>query len=187
MTKTLSSPKLCSTLFSHSRDPVIGRATRSAADRSACDAARLHGRLLAMPVPQVPRHRCVTGATHLRQSRPIGLTGFVPSTFDDVRAFKRVASMRCIACGTTMRLEQVVPAKVMRAQGYEYRSFKCSSCPYIERRLAFTPQNTSSSDGPATIRTVPKSVGTPSKDTLARLRAWARAMGTPRSRQERRS
>jgi predicted nucleic-acid-binding Zn-ribbon protein len=95
--------------------------------------------------------------------------------------------MRCIACGATMRLEQVVPTKVMRAQGYEYRSFKCSRCPWTERRLAFTPQDASSSDEPPSSRTVPRSVEAPSKDTLARLRTWSRAMGTLRSRQERRS
>ena len=95
--------------------------------------------------------------------------------------------MRCIACGAVMQLELVVPATVMRARGYEYRSFKCSCCPWTERRLAFTPQDASSSDEPATTRTTPKLVDVPSKDTLARLRAWARAMGTLRSRKERRS
>src|SRR5258705_9515998 len=69
-----------------------------------------------------------------------------------------------------MPLELVVPATVMRARGYEYRSFKCSSCPWTERRLAFTPQDASSSNETPSSRTVPRSVETPSKDTLARLR-----------------
>jgi hypothetical protein len=90
--------------------------------------------------------------------------------------------MRCIACGAVMQLELVVPATVMRARGYEYRSFKCSCCPWTERRLAFTPQDTSSSDEPASARIEPKLVTASSKDVSASLRNWARAMGKLRSR-----
>jgi hypothetical protein len=129
-----------------------------------------------------PAVLCVTRATPLKQSPCIRLTRSLPSTLDDVRAFKRVASMRCTACGTAMRLEQVVPAKVMRAQGYEYRLFKCSCCPWTERRLAFVPQDTLTSDEPASTRTALKIVATPSKDTLTSLRAWAHTMGKLRSR-----
>src|ERR1700687_1221767 len=95
--------------------------------------------------------------------------------------------MRCIACGATMQLVQVVPAKAIRAPGYEHRSFKCSYCPCMERRLAFTPQTTSRFDEPAPNRTAPKLVAAPSKDRLAPLRAWARSMGKLRSRQDRSS
>jgi hypothetical protein len=61
------------------------------------------------------------------------------------------------------------------AVGYEHRSFKCLSCPWTERRLAFMPRNTSLFDEPAPNRTAPKLVVTPSKDRPAALRAWARA------------
>jgi hypothetical protein len=95
--------------------------------------------------------------------------------------------MRCIACGAMMHLVQVVPAKAIRAPGYEHRSFKCLSCPWTERRLAFTPQNISRFDEPAPNRRAMKLVAVPSKDRLASLRAWARAMGKLRSRQDRSS
>jgi hypothetical protein len=54
--------------------------------------------------------------------------------------------MRCVVCGATMRLEKIVPAKIIRAPGYEHRSFRCWTCTAVERRLAFTPQKQFSID-----------------------------------------
>ena len=86
-----------------------------------------------------------------------------------------------------MRLEQIVPAKIIRAPGYEHRSFRCSTCSAIERRLAFTPQKQFST-GTAPPRTATmKSVVKPSREELAELAAWARAMGKLRRRQDRNS
>jgi hypothetical protein len=48
--------------------------------------------------------------------------------------------MRCVVCGAAMRLQKIVPAKIIRAPGYEHRSFRCLTCSAVERRLAFTPQ-----------------------------------------------
>jgi hypothetical protein len=56
--------------------------------------------------------------------------------------------MRCVVCGATMRLEEIVPAKIIRAPGYEYRSFRCWTCSAVERRLAFTRR----SNSPPTLR-----------------------------------
>jgi hypothetical protein len=43
----------------------------------------------------------------------------------------------CILCGAGMRLMRVEPAETM-ITGLEYRTFECSSCQDIERRLTFT-------------------------------------------------
>lgn len=97
--------------------------------------------------------------------------------------------MRCMACGAEMHLVEAVPDKVIGAPGYEQRSFKCSGCLAVERRLAFTPQNAIRSTDPAPRPTgaVSSSIATPSPNKLAALGALARAMAKLRSRQDKSS
>ena len=93
--------------------------------------------------------------------------------------------MRCVVCGATMRLEEIVPAKIIRAPGYEHRSFRCLTCSAVERRLAFTPQKQFSTDRAPPRAPSMKSVAKPSRAVLAELAAWALAMGKLRRRQDR--
>jgi hypothetical protein len=93
--------------------------------------------------------------------------------------------MRCVVCGATMRLEEIVPAKIIRAPGYEYRSFRCLTCSAVERRLAFTPQKQFSTDPVPPRAPTMKSVAKPSQAVLAELAAWALAIGKLRRRQDR--
>ena len=46
--------------------------------------------------------------------------------------------MRCMACGAEMILMHVVRDETMPVSGFEHRTFMCSGCHDIERRLAFT-------------------------------------------------
>ena len=83
-----------------------------------------------------------------------------------------------------MRLVQTVPAKTVRAPGYEHRSFRCLICYAQERRLAFVPQDLppSASGAPSIAEAPPKRaveikpVAMPSHKVEA-LAALARAMG----------
>ena len=45
--------------------------------------------------------------------------------------------MRCMACGGEMVLMNVIEDQTMAASGFERRTFMCSKCGDIERRLAF--------------------------------------------------
>jgi hypothetical protein len=45
--------------------------------------------------------------------------------------------MRCLACGAEMHLMHVVQDDTMPVPGYEHRTFMCSACGDIERRLVF--------------------------------------------------
>jgi hypothetical protein len=49
--------------------------------------------------------------------------------------------MRCMACGGEMILMNVVQDEIMGVSGFEYRTFACSDCQDIERRLVFTKQS----------------------------------------------
>ena len=79
-----------------------------------------------------------------------------------------------------MRLEEIVPAKIIRAPGYEHRSFRCLTCSAVERRLAFTPQMQFSTDPTPPRAPTLKSVAKPPRAMLAAL-----AMGKLRRRQDR--
>src|SRR5262245_7208954 len=46
--------------------------------------------------------------------------------------------MRCLACGAEMHLMQVVQDATMPVAGYEHRTFMCSACGDVERRLVFS-------------------------------------------------
>jgi hypothetical protein len=90
--------------------------------------------------------------------------------------------MRCRVCRANMNLVQTVPAKTIRAPGYEHRSFRCLTCSAVERRLAFIPQDLPQSAEPPSKRAVRvKSAATPSHKVAA-LAAVARAMGKLRGR-----
>jgi hypothetical protein len=47
-----------------------------------------------------------------------------------------------MSCGAKMRLVRVEPAETMMVIGFEYRTFECSSCQEVERRLIFTREPT---------------------------------------------
>jgi hypothetical protein len=47
--------------------------------------------------------------------------------------------MRCMACGAEMILMNVVQDETMPVPGFEQRTFMCSGCYDVERRLAFIP------------------------------------------------
>src|SRR5262245_16591797 len=45
--------------------------------------------------------------------------------------------MRCLLCDAEMILMNVVPDDTMLVAGFEHRTFMCSSCHDVERRLVF--------------------------------------------------
>jgi hypothetical protein len=47
--------------------------------------------------------------------------------------------MRCIDCGTEMRLLERAPDESMMVRGYWHHTLQCASCHKIERRLIFDP------------------------------------------------
>jgi hypothetical protein len=51
--------------------------------------------------------------------------------------------MRCMVCGAEMILMNVVQDDTMAVPGFEHRTFMCSSCHDVERRLAFVKQDES--------------------------------------------
>jgi hypothetical protein len=96
--------------------------------------------------------------------------------------------MRCMACHGIMHLVETIPAKVIRAPGYEHRSFRCSTCSAIERRLAYTIQDLPQpAEPPPVSAAAMKLQARPSQEVLAELAAWARMMGKLRDRQQKRS
>jgi hypothetical protein len=50
---------------------------------------------------------------------------------------KDVGPMRCMACGADMILMKAVEDDTMAVSGFERRTFMCSVCYDVERRLAF--------------------------------------------------
>jgi hypothetical protein len=50
--------------------------------------------------------------------------------------------MQCMVCGVEMRLVKVERAETMMVAGYEFRTFACSSCHDVERRLTFSREPT---------------------------------------------
>jgi hypothetical protein len=54
--------------------------------------------------------------------------------------------MRCMACGAEMILMNVVQDETMPVPGFEHRTFMCSACHDVERRLAFTRQDENRQD-----------------------------------------
>jgi hypothetical protein len=63
-------------------------------------------------------------------------------------------AMQCLACGAEMRLEQVA-GDDMPVPGFEHRTFMCSACRDIERRLVFTRDVGSNNSGPVPLQARP--------------------------------
>jgi hypothetical protein len=61
--------------------------------------------------------------------------------------------MQCLACGAEMRLNQISDRNAMLAAGFEHRTFECSACGDIERRLVFVGHPGSSRTDPDPLRT----------------------------------
>jgi hypothetical protein len=78
--------------------------------------------------------------------------------------------MQCLACGAKMRLNQISDHDAMLAAGFEHRTFECSVCGDIERRLVFVGQSGSR-------HTDPDPVDTPSEISPANEAAAAPAFG----------
>ena len=82
--------------------------------------------------------------------------------------------MRCMACGAEMHLTQVVEDHTMMVSGYEHRTFQCSACPEVERRLMFSrqelPRPAETSGRTAAAATSPAAAL--AKERLAAASAW---------------
>jgi hypothetical protein len=63
--------------------------------------------------------------------------------------------MRCLACGAEMHLMHVVQDETMLVPGYEHRTFMCSACGDIERRLVFARDIGQSPTEPVPVHTAP--------------------------------
>ena len=63
--------------------------------------------------------------------------------------------MRCLACGAEMHLMHVVQDDTMPVPGYEHRTFMCSACGDIERRLVFARDIGQSHTEPVPVHTAP--------------------------------
>jgi hypothetical protein len=63
--------------------------------------------------------------------------------------------MRCLACGSEMHLMHVVQDDTMPFPGYEHRTFMCSACGDIERRLVFARDIGQSHTEPVSVDTAP--------------------------------
>jgi hypothetical protein len=57
--------------------------------------------------------------------------------------------MRCLFCGSEMRLDQVDKNESVSVSGYEWHTFRCSSCGDVERRLALSTGSNASHAEPA--------------------------------------
>ena len=63
--------------------------------------------------------------------------------------------MRCLACGAEMQLMHVVQDDTMPVPDYEHRTFMCSACGDIERRLVFARDIGQSPTEPVPVHTAP--------------------------------
>jgi hypothetical protein len=63
--------------------------------------------------------------------------------------------MRCLACGSEMHLMHVVQDDTMPVPGYEHRTFMCSACGDIERRLVFARDTGQGHTEPMSVHTAP--------------------------------
>jgi hypothetical protein len=62
-------------------------------------------------------------------------------------------AMRCLACGANMILVNVVRDDTMAVAGFEHRTFMCSECHDVERRLAFN--KVGAQEAPTPLETAP--------------------------------
>jgi hypothetical protein len=68
--------------------------------------------------------------------------------------------MRCMACGAEMVLMSVVADGTMPVAGFEHRTFMCSGCHDVERRLTFTKRDEEKLPEPMPVHTSPPTVPT---------------------------
>ena len=92
--------------------------------------------------------------------------------------------MRCLACGAEMQMMHVVQDDTMWVPGYEHRTFMCSACGDIERRLVFARDIGQSPTEPVPVHTPPISqVPTNQQDRIAASgilrRVFAKLRGKP--------
>ena len=70
--------------------------------------------------------------------------------------------MRCMACGGEMILMNVVQDDIVGIPGFEHRTFACSDCQDIERRLVFTKQSGQDDPEPMPLQVAPPIAPAPS-------------------------
>jgi hypothetical protein len=63
--------------------------------------------------------------------------------------------MRCLACGAEMHCVHVVQDDTFPVPGFERRTFMCSGCGDVERRLAFTKDARQSRGKPEPVHPAP--------------------------------
>ena len=72
--------------------------------------------------------------------------------------------MRCLACAAEMHLMHVVHDDTMPVPGYEHKTFMCSACGDVERRLGFTRHVGPSHTEPASAHATPLISPAPTRD-----------------------
>ena len=82
--------------------------------------------------------------------------------------------MRCLACGAEMHLMHVVQDETMLVPGYEHRTFMCSACGDIERRLVFARDIGQSPTEPVSVHTAPPISPAPTdqQERIAASASW---------------
>ena len=48
--------------------------------------------------------------------------------------------MKCLVCGSEMRLTKIEPQDEAVVRGFAYRTFKCETCSQTETRFVFDPR-----------------------------------------------
>jgi hypothetical protein len=91
--------------------------------------------------------------------------------------------MRCLACGAEMLLMEVVQDEAMRAPAFERRTFMCSACRQIARRLVFSRVTTSANVPVATSHPEASAAKLQMGQCAALGAAWAKAVEKLSSRQ----
>src|SRR4051812_29029254 len=56
--------------------------------------------------------------------------------------------MKCLVCGSEMRLDPIAGEESVSVSGFEHRSFRCSSCGDVEQRLVFRAERDADSLSP---------------------------------------
>jgi hypothetical protein len=95
------------------------------------------------PIPSWSEIACATSLepayvdTYLWTSRFSPGLAIIGSVNEQLFAEIRVGAMRCIECGTEMRLLERVQDDGMMVRGYWHHTFECPNCRKAERRLIF--------------------------------------------------
>jgi hypothetical protein len=96
--------------------------------------------------------------------------------------------MQCLACGGEMRLQKTAENNAMPVADFEYRTFECSGCGDVERRLLFvkhfsqadTDPDPGHTEGPISSTDEGVAAAAFGKRTLARLHGLWRALARQR-------